>query len=252
MLDTLLLIPAYNEEENIGELLQKLIDEKIHEEMDILVINDASRDKTAEVVSGFEQIKLITHVYNLGYGSALQLGYRYAKRNGYRKVLQIDADGQHDICNIHPLQEALDTPDKDGRVPDIVIGSRFEKGSVSFPVKGVKLLSIKFFRRIIKMTTGKVIKDPTSGLQGLNRSAIDFYSVYQNFDNDYPDANVIIQMLMLGYTIREIPSVMHPRLAGQSMHSGILKPMLYMMMMPLNILAIYLRLRNKHIGAKAE
>ncbi len=241
MKDYLLIIPAYNEEKAIGGVLEKIISAGYLETVDVLVVNDASTDGTAEVVKAFDEINMITHVFNLGYGSSLQTGYRYALDNGYRYVLQIDADGQHDVCNIQILIDALNKPDKNGIFPDIVIGSRFENGSRSFAISGLKKLSICFFRALIKATTKRRILDPTSGLQGLNRKAFSYYSGFGNFDNDYPDANMIIQMLMMGYEISEVPSVMHERVTGVSMHSGIIKPLLYMLMMPLNIFSIYIR-----------
>ncbi len=241
MKDYLLIIPAYNEEKAIGGVLEKIISAGYLETVDVLVVNDASTDGTAEVVKAFDEINMITHVFNLGYGSSLQTGYRYALDNGYRYVLQIDADGQHDVCNIQILIDALNKPDKNGIFPDIVIGSRFENGSRSFAISGLKKQSICFFRALIKATTKRRILDPTSGLQGLNRKAFSYYSGFGNFDNDYPDANMIIQMLMMGYEISEVPSVMHERVTGVSMHSGIIKPLLYMLMMPLNIFSIYIR-----------
>lgn len=244
MKDTLLIIPAFNEEESIGPLLDKLAADRIPDFADILIVNDASSDRTSYVIKQHEDVMMITHVFNLGYGSALQLGYKYAVRESYQYVVQIDADGQHDVCNVRRLYERLQQKDENGKTPDIVIGSRFDKGSQSFSISGLKLISIRFFRFIIRKATGQTILDPTSGLQGLNRAAFLNYSVFQGFDYEYPDANMIIQMLLMGYTVVEIPSIMHPRVSGTSMHSGILKPVIYMMIMPLNILAIYMRRRK--------
>lgn len=256
MKDYLLIIPAYNEEKAIGGVLKSIISEGYTEYVDVLVVNDASKDGTADVVKAFDEVNIITHVFNLGYGSSLQTGYRYALDKGYKYVLQIDADGQHDVCNIQILIDALNKPDKDGVFPDIVIGSRFENGSKSFAISGLKKLSISFFRALIKATTKKKILDPTSGLQALNRKAFSYYSGFGNFDNDYPDANMIIQMLMLGYKISEVPSVMHERVTGVSMHSGVIKPLIYMLMMPLNIFSVYMRQleqrRKKHASAKRD
>lgn len=236
-------------------MLENILSAGYAERVDILVVNDASTDGTAEVVRTFDEVRMITHVFNLGYGSSLQTGYRYAMDGGYRYVLQMDADGQHDVCNIQILMDALKKPDKNKVLPDIVIGSRFVDGSRSFAIPVVKKLSIGFFRALIRATTGKRVLDPTSGLQGLDRKAFSYYAGFGNFDNDYPDANMIIQMLMMGYEIAEVPSVMHERVTGVSMHSGIIKPLLYMLMMPLNIFAVYVRLigqRRKKRAAAAK
>lgn len=243
MKEVLLLIPAYNEEESIGPLLEKLKEAKITEFADVLVVNDASGDKTSWVARRYD-VTVISHVFNLGYGSALQLGYKYAVRRGYSYVVQIDADGQHDVSNVRRLYDRLRTRDADGRYPDIVIGSRFCEGSKSFPISSVKKLAIKLFRWMIHWVSGKTILDPTSGLQGLNCRAFLYYSMFQNFNFAYPDANMIIQMMMLGFRVEEIPSVMHEREAGVSMHSGILKPLIYMMIMPLSVFSIYFRVKE--------
>ncbi len=243
MKDVLIIIPAYNEEKSIGKLLDELESHDIRNIADVLVVNDASADKTS-MISKQYGVTIVSHVFNLGYGSALQLGYKYAVRRGYRYVLQLDADGQHDIANIFNIYDTLLHTDKDGKQPDIVIGSRFLEGSVSFHVSGVKKMAISFFRMAIKRMAHQTILDPTSGLQGLSRSAFLYYSQFQNFNYEYPDANMIIQMIVLGFKVMEIPAVMHERTSGVSMHSGIWKPLIYMMIMPLSIIAVFLRIKT--------
>lgn len=98
----------------------------------------------------------------------------------------------------------------------------------------------RWFRAILKLGTGKKITDPTTGLQGLNWKTFLFYSKYNNFDDKYPDANMLMQMLLLGFRVREIPAVMHVRTAGVSMHSG-LKPIVYMFRMTVSILTVWIR-----------
>jgi hypothetical protein len=95
--------------------------------------------------------------------------------------------------------------------------------------------------------------DPTTGLQGLSRKAVLFYSQYNHFDDRYPDANMIVQMLLLGFHVREIPAVMHARTAGTSMHSG-LKPVVYMVRMFFSIIAVLFRIKvlKWNIGATDE
>ena len=234
--ELLVILPAYNEEECIGLFLDKLREQGVFEKADVLVINDGSVDSTS-LISKSKGAHVITHVYNLGYGCALQTGYKYAVRHGYKYVIQIDSDGQHDACNVASLYGVL-SQEKDP--PDIVIGSRFFDGSVSFPIPVVKKVAISFFRFIISKSTKMSITDPTSGLQGLNRRAFLFYSHFNNFVYDYPDANMIIQMLLNDFVIKEIPSVMHPRKTGTSMHSG-LKPVLYILKMLLNTMIVVAR-----------
>lgn len=238
--EVLIIIPAYNEEKNIGALLEKLEQPEIAEIADILVMNDASKDSTAYIVRERKHT-VVTHVFNLGYGSGLQVGYKYALRRGYEYVIQMDADGQHDVCNVQSLYKRLKTADAEGKYPDIVLGSRFLAGSTSFPISSVKKLAICMFRFLIKLGTGKKIMDPTTGLQGLSRKAFVFYAGYGHFDDKYPDANMIMQMLLLGFRVEEIPAVMHARTEGVSMHSG-WKPIIYMFRMMFSIIAVWIRI----------
>lgn len=239
--DLLIIIPAYNEAQTIEELLKKLEMPEIADIADVLVMNDASADSTNRITKSRKHA-VVTHVFNLGYGSALQLGYKYAIRRGYRYVIQMDADGQHDVCNIRPIYESLKTKDADGLYPDIVLGSRFMKESAGYQISFGKKIAFSFFRNIIHMFTGRKISDPTTGLQGLSWRTVLFYSGYNHFDDKYPDANMITQMLLLGFRVVEIPAVMHSRTQGESMHSG-LKPIIYMFRMMFSILAVVLRIK---------
>lgn len=135
--EVLLIIPAYNEEKNIEKVMKQLAQPEIADIVDVLVMNDASSDNTNWLAKEYG-CAVVTHVFNLGYGSGLQLGYKYAIRRGYSYVIQMDADGQHDVCNIPKIYQRLKEKDDDGRTPDIVLGSRFMKGSTEFEVSFAK------------------------------------------------------------------------------------------------------------------
>ena len=237
----LIIIPAYNEGKNIGELLDRLKEPEISSIADVLIMDDASTDNTRQIVLS-KQMEVVSHVFNLGYGSGLQVGYKYAVANDYDYIIQMDADGQHDICNVLSIYNKLTTPGENGEYPDIVLGSRFLDGSETFPISKVKQMAIQLFRFLIKMGSGQEILDPTTGLQGLSKRTIEFYAGYNRFDDKYPDANMIMQMILLGYNVIEIPSVMHARLEGVSMHSG-LKPIIYMLRMMFSIIAVWVRIK---------
>lgn len=239
--DLLIIIPAYNEEKNIGDTLEGLKAAGIFEWADILVMNDASKDRTEEIVRQ-HGCQVVTHVYNLGYGSGLQIGYKYAVRKGYEYVIQMDADGQHDACNIPAIYRELKGTGIDTDKADIVLGSRFMEESSDFRVSLLKKWAYAMFRFLIRQATGRHIADPTTGLQGLGREAFLFYSEYNHFDDKYPDANMLMQMLLLGYRVREVPAVMHARGSGQSMHSG-LKPGWYMLRMLFSMLTVVFRIK---------
>lgn len=239
--ELLIIMPAYNEEQNIGKVFDQLEQAGVRAYADILVMNDASSDATNWMAKERGCI-LVTHVFNLGYGSALQLGYKYAIRRNYRYVIEMDADGQHDVCNIPVLYKKLKEKDADGRYPDIVLGSRFLKESPSYPTTRKKKIAYALFRWLIRAITGETITDPTTGLQGLNRKAVLYYSKYQHFDDKYPDANMLVQMLLLGFKIKEVPAVMHKRDNGVSMHRGV-RTILYMFRMTFSVLAVTFRIK---------
>ncbi len=237
--EVLIIIPAYNEAANIGKVLDQLEKPEISDIADILVMNDASVDATNWLVK-VRGHALVTHVFNLGYGSGIQLGYKYAVRRGYKYVIQMDADGQHDVCNIPLLYNRLRQKDEDGRYPDIVLGARFMDGSGEYQISAAKRLAFHLFRFMMRIAAGRKIADPTTGLQGLSRKAVMYYSKYNHFDDKYPDTNMIMQMLLLKFKIVEVPAVMYPRTAGVSMHSG-LKPIWYMLRMFFSVLAVIFR-----------
>ena len=247
--EVLVIIPAYNEAANIGKVLDQLERSEISEIADVLVMNDASVDSTNWLVKARGHA-VVTHVFNLGYGSGIQLGYKYAVRRDYKYVIQMDADGQHDVCNIPVIYDRLRQKDEDGRYPDIVLGSRFMNGSADFSISIAKKIAFHLFRFMIEVAAGRKIADPTTGLQGLSRKAVLYYSKYNHFDDKYPDTNMIMQMILLKFKVVEVPAVMHPRTAGASMHSG-LKPIWYMLRMFFSVLAVVFRCKVLKVDENA-
>lgn len=246
--ELLIIMPAHNEEKNLPHLLDQMEAEGIPEMADILIINDASEDDTARIIAE-RGYKTVNNVFCLGYGGAVQVGYKYAVQKGYRYVIQMDSDGQHDPCNVSVIYDQLRTQDERGGRPDMVLGTRYWKEGINFPLPPAKRLAHKMFRFQIRAMTGQVITDPTTGLQGLSRPAFSCFAQYNNFDTRYPDANMLVQMLLLKFRVVEVPAVMHPRTAGKSIHSG-LKPVWYMIRMLLSTLAIAFRINVLKIGVR--
>ena len=118
------------------------------------------------------------------------------------------------------------------------------------PTSWLKKTAFFLFRHFIHLVTGSKITDPTTGLQGLDRKAVLYYSRYNHFDDKYPDANMIVQMKLLGFQIKEVPAVMHARTEGVSMHSG-LKPVIYMIRMMFSIVSVWIRIKILKIDAGA-
>ncbi len=239
----LILIPAHNEGKNIGRVLEEIRSCDIADLCDILVINDGSKDTTVrEVVN--RGYACIDNTSGRGYGSALKAGYKYAFFHGYGHVLQMDADGQHDVSNIETLIRASRECDESGKGWDIIIGSRYMEGSVTYPVSAVRRAAVRFLSLVIRLATGQVITDPTSGLQIIRRRAYKYYTLPGRFDDDYPDANILIQMLLAGFRVKEIPAVMHERKEGHGMHAGF-RPVLYMLKMSVAIPRVMLKSRRR-------
>lgn len=239
--ELLVILPVKNEERNLQKVLEQLLQPEFMDIADVLCIDDASSDTSVQIIDRYRCLH-VTNVYGLGYGSALQLGYKYAVRKNYQYVIQMDADGQHDVCNIPLIYQKLQEKGSNGNGPDIVLASRFMKGSSAFPVSVWKKFAFGLFRTMIRMATGRTVADPTTGLQGLSRNAFAYYAGYNNFDYQYPDANMVMQMLLLDFQIVEVPAVMHVRTDGKSMHSG-LEPIGYMLRMFLSVLAVVFRIR---------
>ncbi|NPU85330.1 MAG: glycosyltransferase family 2 protein [Syntrophaceae bacterium] len=225
-----IIVPAFNEEKQIAAVIESI---RLHSRAGIIVIDDGSRDRTVEVVKETGTL-VIRHPFNIGYGVAVQTGYKYAFEKGYDFLLQMDADGQHLPQYIPDLFAMVES-----KKCDIAIGSRF-LGSSYFPVGLLKLMGIRLFRIIIKVTTGQTITDPTSGYRCMNRKVLEKFTE-DSFPVDYPDANIMIFLHRMGFRIAELPVTMAPNPEGRYMHQGLLKISYYVFKMFLSILVILLR-----------
>lgn len=214
----LVIIPAYNEEANI----QKVIDEikKDMKDVDVLVINDCSTDNTLKILEN-NKINHLSNIYNVKYALSIQTGIKYAYYHDYDYVIQMDADGQHIAKEAMKLYKAA----KKSKA-DIVIGSRYLEDT-GYPCPFFRRIGTKLFEIMIKIFCHKKIADPLSGFQCLNKKVMKRYSSLGGYP-EFPDANLVIEMLMDGYEIVEIPVMMRIRESGESMHGGIIKPIKYM------------------------
>jgi glycosyltransferase involved in cell wall biosynthesis len=206
---TVLLIPAFREAGRVGRVVRQALDQGPG--LDVVVIDDGSEDGTAEEARAAGAF-VVRHPFNLGYGSALHTGYLLARRLGYRRVLQMDADGQHDASCLRLLVEQLE------RGYDVVLGSRYLSGEPP-PTSLLRRIGTVVFRWIATKWTGVRITDPTSGFQGLSARAVAAVA-NDGYPEDYPDTDVLIGMARAGLRLCEVPVRMHPRLGGISMHRG--------------------------------
>ena len=207
----LLVIPSYNQEENVLENYQRIINynKKNKTNYDAIVINDGSVDKTEEICRK-NKIPYITLVHNLGIGGAVQTGYKYAFDNNYDIAIQFDGDGQHDIRYVKNIIKPI--IDKKA---NMVIGSRFIKKSESeFQTSASRRVGIKIISFFIKLVTGKKIYDTTSGFRAIDKDLIKRFA--SNYPVEYPEPVSTTEILKSGYNIEEVPVSMNERVGGVS------------------------------------
>jgi hypothetical protein len=207
-MNSLVLIPAFNEEKNLASVLA---DVKANlPGFDIVVVNDGSKDRTREVACA-AGAEVVSHPVNIGYGAAVQTGFKYACKKGYSRVVLMDADGQHDAKDAPALVRVL----KEHSV-DMVLGSRFMV-KTGYKTTFARVVGRNLFSLITHLITHKSFLDITSGFQALNGKAVAFLS--KNYPVDFPDAEVIIMMLLNDFQIAEAPAKFRQRIVGQSMFS---------------------------------
>ena len=201
----LVIIPAYNESENIVNTVKE-IKEKAGD-FDYVVINDCSSDKTLEILEN-NHLNYINLPVNLGIGGAVQTGYKYALEHAYDMAVQVDGDGQHDPAYLHSLEETL-IKEK----ADMVIGSRFIKNE-GFQSTFARRMGIVYFTKMIKSLTGATITDPTSGFRLVNKDVIALFA--NDYPRDYPEPESIVALLKRKKKVIEVPVQMKERQGGVS------------------------------------
>lgn len=199
--ELLIVIPAYNEEENIENVVTYIRDN--YAQYDYIVVNDGSRDRTAEICrsKGYELLDLPT---NLGLAGAFQAGLKYAYIKGYSYAIQFDADGQHRPEFIQAMLDRME----DGY--DIVIGSRFLNYRKS---KSLRMIGSKILTVAIKMTTRVRVSDPTSGMRMFSRSMIKEFAQNLNYG---PEPDTVSYLLKNGAKVSEVQVKMEERQFGES------------------------------------
>lgn len=202
---TLIIIPAYQEEKNISNVVNNIIEN--YSDYDYIVINDGSKDRTAEICrkNGYSYLDL---PINLGIGGAVQAGYKYALKNGYETAVQIDGDGQHDVAFIAAMLEKMKKENA-----EIAIGSRFIEKQ-GFQSSRARRMGINFLSGLIRLCTGKKIYDVTSGFRAVNKRFIELYA--ENYPSDFPEPEAIVTAVMNRAKIIEVPVVMKERNEGMS------------------------------------
>jgi glycosyltransferase involved in cell wall biosynthesis len=201
------LVPALNEEGTIATVIAEL--RAFDSELEILVIDDGSHDRTAEVArrSGARVLRL---PFNLGIGGAVQTGFRYAFENGFELAVRVDGDGQHDPSQLAAVVEPVIRGDTDIAVGSRYLGSRGD----GYRSSATRRVGIRVLARVVSLLTRQRITDPTSGFQALNRKAIMLFAA--DYPHDYPEVEAIVLVERHRLRLVEVPIAMRPRTAGRS------------------------------------
>lgn len=204
---TLIIVPAYNEADNIEKVISDLC--LAGQAWDILVVNDASADSTAALALATGKATVINLPFNLGIGGCVQTGFRYAKQHDYDVALQFDGDGQHNAVEINKLLNIVN--DKDA---DVAIGSRFTQEHDGFKSSFIRRIGIKIFELFSYIIIQQKITDHTSGFRAYNKKALRFLA--DHYPTDFPEPEVVILLGRNGFRIKETFTEMHERQGGVS------------------------------------
>ena len=221
-MNLLIIIPAYNEAENIERVVKNLIEN--YPQYDYVVVNDGSSDDTRKICAkkGYNFLDL---PINVGLAGAIRAGIRYANYHGYDYAVQIDGDGQHDPKYIKDMLEKLRSAQA-----DIFIGSRFKEKKKPH---SMRMLGSRIISGAIKLTTGgKKIEDVTSGMRLFNKRMIKNFGYNMHYS---PEPDTIAYLLNCGIKIEEIQVEMYERIAGTS-YLNLKNSVWYMLKMLFSIL----------------
>lgn len=219
MKSVLIIIPAYNEEKSILNVVSNIKKVKTNNYLiDYIIINDGSSDNTKKVCLD-NKLNFIDLPSNLGIGGAVQTGYKYAYYKNYDIAIQIDGDNQHNPSYITNLCDEINNG------YDLVIGSRFVETLSEFKSSFLRRVGINFLSNLIKICTGVKIYDVTSGFRACNKDIIEYFA--NNYPIDYPEPDSLVQVLKQNKKVKEIPVEMNERKTGKSSIRG-LKSIYYM------------------------
>lgn len=232
-MNVLVIIPCYNEAENICAVIENL--QANCPNVDYLVVNDCSTDDSAAILKA-GRYNYIDLPINLGIGGGVQCGYRYATENGYDIAVQMDGDGQHDPAFL----QAVLQPVIDGEL-DMAIGSRFIKKE-GFQTSFMRRTGIQFLSALIRILTGQRVQDVTSGFRATGKELNAYFA--DHYAQDYPEPEAIVSAIVGGYRVGEVPVEMKERMGGVSSISPF-KSIYYMIKVSLALVIHRLSVRKK-------
>ena len=210
MPDTLVFIPAWNEEQNLPDVLDELKLEL--PDVDVLVVDDGSTDATADVARA-HGADVLSFGENRGLRAGIAAGYAQALERGYAYCGRVDADGQHPPAELRKLLELV----KSGQT-DVAIGSRFVSGPGYEPYRykpdGVRRFGTGLLRRSMRVALGRPFNDATSGLYAASAKALPALS--RPYESGAPEVEALLRLDEEGLRVEEVPVNMRERASGES------------------------------------
>lgn len=214
MADTVVFIPAWNEEQSLPTVLGEL--RGMLPEADALVIDDGSTDLTAAVAAA-GGATVVSFGENRGLRAGIAAGYREAHERGYAYCGRVDADGQHPIAELERLLALV----RDNRC-DVAIGSRFaeEEGYEAdrYAPSGARRFGIGLLRRAMRVRLGRPFHDPTSGMTAVNRKAM--LVMAEPYVSGAPEVEALLRLERAGLRVEEVAVYMRERAHGESKLQG--------------------------------
>ncbi|QMU97727.1 glycosyltransferase family 2 protein [Microbacterium esteraromaticum] len=201
---TLIIVPAWNEARNVGNTVREIL--AVDASYDVVVVDDGSTDQTASVARA-AGAKVLMLPFNMGVGGAMRTGFTYAKRKGYQRVIQVDADGQHNPRDIERVLEGLARA-------DISIGARFSDVG-DYKVGGPRRWAMIVLAAIVSRVAHTRLTDVTSGFRAANARAIDQYVRYYPAEYLGDTLDSLVVACHSGLTVTQVPVAMRPRAHGQ-------------------------------------
>ena len=227
------IVPAYNEERNVGRVLDEL--RALDAGLDVVVVSDGSTDRTAEVATA-RNAHVIRLPFNLGIGGAVQTGFRYAWEEGYELAVRLDGDGQHDSAELPRLVAPVVAGDA-----DLAVGSRFVSGA-GYRSSAARRVGIRLLARVVSLIARQRLTDTTSGFQACNRRAIAVYAA--DLPHDYPEVEGMVMAIKHRIRLVEVPVTMREREHGNS-SIGALASIYYMIKI---LLALFVDLFRRDVA----
>ncbi len=206
----LVVVPAWNEQDSVGSVVTDLL--RLDPAVDVLVVDDGSGDRTSEVAAsaGAAVCRL---PFNLGVGGAMRTGFRYAVREAYDVVVQVDADGQHDPAYIPRLVAGLDSA-------DVVVGARFA-GQGGYAAHGPRRWAMRLLSSVLSRLAHQQLSDVTSGFRAVNRRGIRLFAVHNPSEYLGDTVESLVIAVRTGCRIAQVPVSMRVRSTGRASQGSV-------------------------------